>query len=73
VHVRCRLTALRAIRHIPANDTPAELNEGHTWAALDMEAKHTPSVVRASPHYFNTLEQIDLLADVIDHLTRSPS
>lgn len=49
-----------------ANDTPAELDEGHTWAALDMEAKHTPSVVRASPHYFNTLAEIDLLADVID-------
>jgi cysteine desulfurase/selenocysteine lyase len=38
-----------------------------TWSALDMEAKHTPSVVRASPHYFNTVEELDRLVDVVGH------
>jgi selenocysteine lyase/cysteine desulfurase len=44
-----------------------------TWAALDMEAKRTPSVVRASPHYFNTLDEVENLAEVIDQLDRSRS
>jgi len=39
-----------------------------TWAALDMDAKQTPAVVRASPHYFNTTADIDRLADVVDGL-----
>lgn len=36
-----------------------------TWAALDMEAKRTPSVVRASPHYFNTVDDLERLVDVV--------
>ena len=38
------------------------------WAALDMDAKHTPSVVRASPHYFNTEDEVDRLVDVVSDL-----
>jgi len=33
-----------------------------------MDAKQTPAVVRASPHYFNTTADIDRLADVVDGL-----
>lgn len=42
-----------------------------TWAALDMDAKHTPTVVRAAPHYFNTTIEIDRLVSVVDDLRRS--
>jgi selenocysteine lyase/cysteine desulfurase len=41
-----------------------------TWAAIDMEAKQTPSVVRASPHYFNTDDELDRLVDVVGTLHR---
>jgi selenocysteine lyase/cysteine desulfurase len=37
-----------------------------TYAAFDMEAKGLRSVVRASPHYFNTDEEIDRLLEVVD-------
>ena len=37
-----------------------------TWAALDMEAKGLRSVVRASPHYFNTEAELALLGEVVD-------
>ena len=40
------------------------------WAALDMDAKHTPTVVRASPHYFNTDAELDRLVDVVAGLRR---
>lgn len=40
------------------------------WAALDMDAKHTPTVVRASPHYFNTEAELDRLAEIVDGLRR---
>jgi cysteine desulfurase / selenocysteine lyase len=35
------------------------------WAALDMDAKRTPMVVRASPHYFNTDDDLARLVDVV--------
>jgi len=38
------------------------------WAALDMDAKETPLVVRASPHYFNTDADLDRLVDVVGAL-----
>lgn len=38
------------------------------WAALDMGAKGLRSVVRASPHYFNTEAEIDRLIEVISPL-----
>lgn len=38
------------------------------WAALDMDAKRTPMVVRASPHYFNTDDDIVRLVDVVASL-----
>ena len=40
------------------------------WSALDMEAKGLNHVVRASPHYFNTEEEIDHLAETIAALPR---
>jgi cysteine desulfurase/selenocysteine lyase len=38
------------------------------WAALDMDAKGLGSVVRASPHYFNTEGELERLVAVIDQL-----
>jgi cysteine desulfurase/selenocysteine lyase len=40
------------------------------WAALDMGAKGLSQVVRASPHYFNTHDELDRLIGCIAHLTR---
>ena len=40
------------------------------WAALDMDAKHLATVVRASPHYFNTTEEIDRLVEVVAERVR---
>jgi cysteine desulfurase len=42
-----------------------------TWAALDMHAKSTPAVVRASPHYFNTEAELDQLADVVEQVVEA--
>lgn len=39
------------------------------WAAIDMDAKRTAAVVRASPHYFNTTADIDRLAAVVHDLS----
>jgi selenocysteine lyase/cysteine desulfurase len=38
------------------------------WAALDMDAKCTPTVVRASPHVFNTDADLSRLVDVVASL-----
>jgi selenocysteine lyase/cysteine desulfurase len=40
------------------------------WAALDMDAKGMAQLVRASPHYFNTHDDLDRLIDCIAPLTR---
>lgn len=39
-----------------------------TWAAIDMDAKQTPTVVRASPHYFNTATDLARLTEVVADL-----
>ena len=39
-----------------------------SWAALDMDAKDLRSVVRASPHYFNTEDELERLVHVVDQL-----
>jgi selenocysteine lyase/cysteine desulfurase len=40
------------------------------WAALDMDAKGLSHVVRASPHYFNTHDELDQLIRCVARLTR---
>ena len=40
------------------------------WAALDMDAKGLSNVVRASPHYFNTHDELDRLVACVARLTR---
>jgi selenocysteine lyase/cysteine desulfurase len=40
------------------------------WAALDMDAKGMSRLVRASPHYFNTHDDLDRLIGCVAHLTR---
>ena len=41
------------------------------WAALDMDSKGMSQVVRASPHYFNTREELDRLVAVVADLLRA--
>jgi selenocysteine lyase/cysteine desulfurase len=36
------------------------------WARLDMAPPHPTSVVRASPHYYNTESELDRLLEVVD-------
>jgi len=40
------------------------------WAALDMDAKGLSHVVRASPHYFNTDDELDQLLSCVARLAR---
>jgi cysteine desulfurase / selenocysteine lyase len=39
-----------------------------SWATLDMEAKGLDSVVRASPHAFNTHDELDELVELVGTL-----
>jgi cysteine desulfurase / selenocysteine lyase len=41
-----------------------------TWAALDMHAKGFTQVVRVSPHYFNTAEELSMVLDAVKHCTK---
>jgi cysteine desulfurase/selenocysteine lyase len=41
------------------------------WAALDMDSKGLSHVVRASPHYFNTRDELDRLVAIVADLPRS--
>jgi cysteine desulfurase/selenocysteine lyase len=38
------------------------------WARLDMVAPNPRSVVRASPHYYNTEDELERLTDVVQSL-----
>ncbi len=40
------------------------------WARLDMVAPHPTSKVRASPHYYNTEDELARLVEVVGGLTR---
>jgi selenocysteine lyase/cysteine desulfurase len=40
------------------------------WARLDMLAPHPTSAVRASPHYYNTGDELARLVEVVDSLAR---
>jgi selenocysteine lyase/cysteine desulfurase len=40
------------------------------WAALDMDAKGIAQLVRASPHYFNTHDELDRLIGCVARLSR---
>ena len=39
------------------------------WSALDMDAKGLSHVVRASPHYFNTHDELEQLIGCVARLT----
>ena len=41
---------------------------GAAWARLDMTAPDLTSVVRASPHYYNTEDELGRLLDVVGSL-----
>ncbi len=40
------------------------------WARLDMVAPHPTSKVRASPHYYNSEDELARLVEVVDGLVR---
>lgn len=49
-----------------AEEEGIRINESTaTWAALDMVAKGLDRVVRASPHYFNTDDELDRLVELV--------
>lgn len=41
-----------------------------TSGVIDMDAKHADSVLRISPHYYNTRDEIDQLVDAISDILR---
>lgn len=43
------------------------------WARLDMVAPHPTSAVRASPHYYNTEDELGRLVEVVRTATGSPA
>jgi selenocysteine lyase/cysteine desulfurase len=57
--------ALAAVR---MNVTVAEADS----ARLDMEARGLEAVVRASPHYYNTEEEVSRFSDEVARLAREP-
>ncbi len=62
-HEPTAVVAAAAAQQISINTSTAN------WAALDMHAKGLTQVVRASPHYFNTEEELDRLLTVVSRLT----
>ena len=58
-----------AIRPLYANfNTSASLRE---YGILDFDAKGVESALRISPHYYNTVGEIDLLIDALGEVQRS--
>jgi cysteine desulfurase/selenocysteine lyase len=56
---------------VSASATAAGINlsvSGAAWARLDMAAPSPTAVVRASPHYYNTEEELARLIDVVQSL-----
>ena len=43
------------------------------WAILDMEAKRAQSAVRISPHYYNTVAEVDAVVDALRSLAATSS
>ena len=56
--LRDRVTSIEALHILENFDIAGRVGTAE-WAALDMHAKGTPSVVRASPHYFNTEIEVE--------------
>lgn len=55
-----------ALRSRAINTSVVDRNDG----VLDMDAKGTRAVLRLSPHYYNTTEELRTAVDAIDELTR---
>lgn len=74
---RCAIVTF-TVDGVPAEDVVASAARADVvinastavWAALDMDAKRTPTVVRASPHVFNTDDDLARLVDVVASLPR---
>lgn len=73
---RCAIVTFSVEGRAPAEVVAAaeaeniRINESTaTWAALDMAAKGLDRVVRASPHYFNTANELDRLVELVERLS----
>jgi selenocysteine lyase/cysteine desulfurase len=44
---------------------------GASWATLDMTAKSLAQVVRVSPHYYNTTNELELVLDAVQSVAKS--
>jgi cysteine desulfurase / selenocysteine lyase len=44
---------------------------GASWATLDMTAKSLAQVVRVSPHYYNTTNELGVVLDAVQSVTKS--
>ncbi len=73
---RCAIVTFTVDGVRPTKIVAAAEREGITinastamWAALDMDAKGFAEVVRASPHYFNTTDELDRLLATVQHLS----
>ena len=44
----------------------------HRYAAVDLSARRLTSVLRASPHHYNTDDEIEQLLEAYQYVYRSP-
>ena len=60
------VTELRK-RNINCSSSPRE------YAVIDMDEKHATSALRISPHYYNTIEEVDALISAVEEITLQPA
>ncbi len=76
--VRCAIVTV-AVTDRPAPDLVAALRARRIntsaslrwYGLLDFDAKGVDSAVRVSPHYYNTVNEIDLLTDALREIVRT--
>ena len=76
---RCAIVTVD-IRGHDATDLVMKLRRRHinasaslAWYGLiDMEEKHAAAALRLSPHYYNTLEEVDAVVEALREIIRAP-
>lgn len=69
-----------SIDGLQPRDTVAALREQHIYIGasdpastrLDSESRQLPTLLRMSPHYYNTVEEVDALLDALSTLKQTP-
>jgi len=51
--------------HLKSNDVIFSVSDKH-WGVIDFENKNLEWVIRLSPHYFNTKEEIVQVLEILD-------